>query len=253
VRTGLDDFSGRYRAAFESYLRDAGEGALREAYEFGRAAVAEELNVLDLVAVHHEALRQAVQAAAPGDAERVIGRGEQFFLESLSSFEMVGRVLREAHEDALVEQRHAATLRRLSGFLGDASLALDAAGSLEELLQLVAEHALELIDAGWCRARLKLEGMPAGVIEAFAPDKRPDEAPVRGSLAAPLTALDGRELGSIVLFGRREGDFSDLDEAILAQLAQMASAAIERAQVYVRQVRSPSSAVESTRADSPSS
>jgi Phosphoserine phosphatase RsbU, N-terminal domain len=252
VRTGLDDFSGRYRAAFESYLRDAGERALREAYEFGRAAVAEELNVLDLVAVHHEALRQAAQAA-PGDAERVIRRGEQFFLESLSSFEMVRRVLREAHEDALVEQRHAATLRRLSGFLGDASLALDAAGSLEELLQLVAEHALELIDAGWCKAQLKVEGMPAGVIEAFAPGERSDETPVRGSLAAPLTALDGRELGSILLFGPREGDFSDLDEAILAQLAQMASAAIERAQVYVGQVRSPSSPVESTGADSPSS
>ena len=246
----LDDFSGRYGAAFESYLEDGGERALREAYELGRAAVAQELNVLDLAAVHHDVLRRAARSAA--DADLVIHRAEQFFLESLSSFEMVRRVLREAHEDALVEQRHAGTLRRLSGFLGDASLALDAAGSLEELLQLVAEHALELIDAEWCSARLKVEGTAGGVIEAFAPGERRDRAADRGSLAAPLTALDGRRLGLIQLFGRREGDFSELDEAILAQLAQMASAAIERAQVYVSQVRSPSSPVESMGVDSPS-
>lgn len=229
----LDDFRERYRAAFASYLEDAGEPALREAYELGRAAVAEELNVLDLAAVHHDALREATRSVSTGDTDRLMRKAEEFFLESLSSFEMVRRVLREAHEDALVEQRHATTLRRLSGFLGDASLALDAAGSVEELLQLVAEHALELIDAGWCSASLRVEGMPAGTVEAFAGEK-PANAEVRGSLAAPLTALDGRQLGSIQVFGRRQGDFSQLDEAMLAQLAQMASAAIERAQLYAR-------------------
>ena len=230
----LNDFRKRYRAAFTSYLGDAGEPALREAYELGRAAVAEELNVLDLAAVHHNALREATGSPGTGDIDRLMRKAEEFFVESLSSFEMVRRGLREAHEDALIEQRHAATLRRLSGFLGDASLALDAAGSLAELLQLVAEHALELVDAGWCHARLEVEGMPAGTIEASAPRERPDSAAVRGSVAVPLTALDGRQLGSIELFSRREGDFSELDEAILLQLAQMASAAIERAQLYAR-------------------
>jgi GAF domain-containing protein len=58
----------------------------------------------------------------------------------------------------------------------------------------------------------------------------------RGWLAAALTALDGRHLGLIQAFDKQTGDFSELDEAILVQLAQMASAAVERAQLYRRMV-----------------
>jgi hypothetical protein len=56
----------------------------------------------------------------------------------------------------------------------------------------------------------------------------------RGWLAAALTTLDGRHLGLIQAFDKQTGDFSELDEAILLQLAQMASAAVERAQLYRR-------------------
>jgi hypothetical protein len=45
-------------------------------------------------------------------------------------------------------------LRHLSSFLADASLAFDASGSVDELLQLVAEHALELTGAEQCAVRL---------------------------------------------------------------------------------------------------
>jgi GAF domain-containing protein len=54
----------------------------------------------------------------------------------------------------------------------------------------------------------------------------------RAWLAAALTTLDGRHLGLIHAFDKQTGDFSELDEAILVQLAQMASAAVERAQLY---------------------
>jgi len=47
-------------------------------------------------------------------------------------------------------------LHRLSTFLADASLALDAPGSLEEILQLVAEHARELVGAARCRVEIRL-------------------------------------------------------------------------------------------------
>jgi GAF domain-containing protein len=142
------------------------------------------------------------------------------------------------------------------------------------MLQLVAEHAREVIGATFCVARLKLsdggertleavaseEGAggdlvdasrfaslydsispPSGslrmtgtdldrqaLVEAFEPGKQTP----RGWLAASLTALDGRELGSIQLFDKRDADFSELDEAVLVQLAQMAAAAVERAQLY---------------------
>ena len=56
----------------------------------------------------------------------------------------------------------------------------------------------------------------------------------RGWLAAALSALDGRYIGLIQAFDKHSGEFSELDEAILVQLAQMASAAVERAQLYRR-------------------
>jgi PAS domain S-box-containing protein len=51
--------------------------------------------------------------------------------------------------------------------------------------------------------------------------------PLRGWLAAPLVGRDGRNLGLIQLSDRYEADFSAEDEAILVQLARMASVAIE--------------------------
>jgi transcriptional regulator with GAF, ATPase, and Fis domain len=54
----------------------------------------------------------------------------------------------------------------------------------------------------------------------------------RGWLAAALITLDHRHLGLIQAFDKQTGDFTELDEAILVQLAQMASAAVERAQLY---------------------
>jgi GAF domain-containing protein len=178
----------------------------------------------------------------------------------------------------MVERRHAAILRRLSTFLADASLGLDAAGSIDEMLQLVAEHAREVIGAEHCVARLKLADGSERTLEAVASEHEvagggvdtsrfaglydsigPSSGSVRmtasdlahqparpglseagetrqptprGWLAASLTALDGRDLGLIQLFDKREGDFSELDEAVLVQLAQMAAAAVERAQLY---------------------
>jgi len=55
-----------------------------------------------------------------------------------------------------------------------------------------------------------------------------------GWLAASLTALDGTELGAIQLFDKRAGAFTRDDESALVHLAQMASAAIERARLYER-------------------
>ncbi len=62
--------------------------------------------------------------------------------------------------------------------------------------------------------------------------------PMRGWLAAPLTSRDGKNLGLLQLSDKYEGDFTDQDLAILTQLAAIAAARIERAQVEdrVRQV-----------------
>ncbi|WP_437690915.1 response regulator [Sorangium sp. So ce176] len=51
--------------------------------------------------------------------------------------------------------------------------------------------------------------------------------PPRGHLAVPLTAADGQNIGCIQLSDRRDGEFSDDDETVLVQLAQLASFAIQ--------------------------
>src|SRR5205809_951771 len=48
-----------------------------------------------------------------------------------------------------------------------------------------------------------------------------------GFLAAPLVSRDGRNIGLIQLSDKAEGEFDEDDEAILIQLAQMTSIAVE--------------------------
>ena len=198
-----------------------------------------------------------------------------FFLESLSSFEMVQRGYGEAREAAWRERRRTRMSRQLSTFLADASLALDDSGSLEEMLRLVAEQARELLGGDCCLATLAAPGRPRKAeaascsegdvrLERFvrwldlrevygllrvsggslrlAGDQLYDLGPFRqsaagweprGWVAASLTALDGGELGAIQLFDE-QACFTEDDEAALVHLAQMASAAVERAGLYRR-------------------
>ncbi len=59
--------------------------------------------------------------------------------------------------------------------------------------------------------------------------------PMRGWLAAPLMGRDGHNIGLIQLSDKYEGDFTEADEAIVVQLAQMASIAVENARLYEAQ------------------
>ncbi|MBE9167299.1 response regulator [Pleurocapsales cyanobacterium LEGE 06147] len=56
--------------------------------------------------------------------------------------------------------------------------------------------------------------------------------PLRGWLAAPLVGRDRHNIGLIQLSDKYEGEFTKEDEAILVQLAQMASVAIENTRLY---------------------
>jgi hypothetical protein len=263
-----DELARRYAAALHVALADTAEGSLSSAYDLGRGAVRSGLSVLELAAMHNEALVAELRAAGdPASAEQTVQAGGAFFLESLSAYEMLQRVLREGQEQARADRRQAALLRRLSGFLGDASLAVDANASVQEVLQLVAEHALDIVDADSCRARVGPTEQDPAVLEAVAssgadgpPDAGavgsladfegvparavrlgPDEVAQRAPgerfawLAAPFTALDGRRVGALELYALgRDAEFSEVDEAVVVQLAQMASATFERMEPYRR-------------------
>ncbi|MGZ4108037.1 MAG: GAF domain-containing sensor histidine kinase, partial [Tumebacillaceae bacterium] len=60
----------------------------------------------------------------------------------------------------------------------------------------------------------------------------PERQSVDSWLAAPLLTRDGRNLGLIQLSLKLNGEFTEEDEAIVVQLAQMASVAIENARLY---------------------
>jgi len=168
--------------------------------------------------------------------------------------------------------------------LDAASLGLNSADSLPELLQLVTDKARELLrahqatasvvaDEKWIHAshavslsdkyaawrvyderpdgsgiyrlvcqlnrpmrltQAEIEGHPAWHGFGQAAGRHP---PMRGWLAAPLTGRAGGNLGLIQLSDKYEGEFTEEDEAMLVQLAQVASVAIENVRRLARAKR----------------
>ncbi len=195
---GAGSFGSAYALALGDYLLHPSEAHLRVAYELGREAVRRQLSVLDLAVAHQEALLNALTGAGseadeqppppaeespvapvemqPGPPAEVewVTRAGDFFLESLSSFEMVQRGFKEARQAFLLERRQRELSRQLSSFLADASLALHAPESLEEMLQLVAEQARELVDADCCVVTVAVAGHPraAGAASHAEADRR---------------------------------------------------------------------------------
>jgi hypothetical protein len=273
--TGTGPFRSAYASALLDHLLEPSETSLHVAYELAREAVSRGFNVLELADAHQQALMSVLlDASDAAEAQAIARAAGDFFLEGLSTFEMVQRGFAEARQAALLERRQTRLSRQLSTFLADASLALDASESLEEMLRLVAEQARELVGADCCVATVALGGRPRTAEGAsYEQDERrwttfirwldlaaiyrvvrqsggsariageqlarlhpfctADSArPLRGWLAASLTALDGSELGAIQLFDKQGAGFTADDEAALVHLAQMTSAAVERAGLY---------------------
>jgi Phosphoserine phosphatase RsbU, N-terminal domain len=157
----MNGFAAAYLDSLRAYIREPCELTLQTAYELGRDAVQRELSMLELAIAHHDALASMFRRGLQGaDNEQLVRAAGHFFLESISAFEMVQRGLREAHDAAQLEQRHAEMLRQLSHFLADASLALDTSDSLDEMLRLVAEQARELVPADCCLVATETEDKP---------------------------------------------------------------------------------------------
>jgi PAS domain S-box-containing protein len=75
------DISTRYAAALADYLGGGGEEALTRGYEIGRRAAALGVGLLELVTIHHGAVRNLARAAPHGQAL-------EFLTESLSPYEV---------------------------------------------------------------------------------------------------------------------------------------------------------------------
>jgi serine phosphatase RsbU (regulator of sigma subunit)/anti-sigma regulatory factor (Ser/Thr protein kinase) len=265
-----EEFRKDYSSAFHEYVSGAaGELGLERAYELGRMAVTQGLSTLDLAAIHHEALAEALALALSAEEHaRVARAATEFAMESLSTFEMAQRGFREAQEAARLDQQYSDQLRALA----NAALAIAGTRAEDEVAELVTRYALDIIDAG--RAATSLLLGEAGrrvretIAEADGPIQRRELAsmpplheavcqsgelvrldgaeleahpawsrqdPPAGTaswLAVPLVRRTGQASGLIHLSDKRDGAFSANDEAILVQLAQIASVAIENARLY---------------------
>jgi Stage II sporulation protein E (SpoIIE)/Phosphoserine phosphatase RsbU, N-terminal domain len=226
---GAPDLSAAYAAAFTAYLAARGERELGAAYDLGRQAVAAHLSVLDLAEAHHAALR-----AALGDGnwppEATLQAAADFLRESLSIFESVHRGYSEVREVARLEHEHVEQLRALA----DVSVALNSSLTVEEILQLAVEAARDLI--GGSRALIAVFAPDPRLrpLTATSPTEPSDGEPEPARSAVRLTGR-GSELGMLEVVDRRDRVFTERDDTILTQLAQLASVAISNAQLYERE------------------
>jgi signal transduction histidine kinase len=130
------EWSANYAEALGRFVAGAGEYALSEAYEIGRQALTGGLGLLDLVAVHDEAIRELLLADPMAEPLAVLAAARPFFIEALSPFEMhyrradestsAWRRLNELLEDEIKRIAHA--LHDEAGsILAQASLEMDLA------------------------------------------------------------------------------------------------------------------------------
>jgi signal transduction histidine kinase len=161
--------------------------------------------------------------------------------------------------------RQTAEYQQLQG-LAHASLAITSQRSLEEVLQSITEQARQVIGAHHAVTTLVLrDDWTQAITAASSSDEyaarqdrrdladgpeiyafvrranRPvrmtrDELGQHSWLAAPLVGREQDSLGFIQLSDKTDGgDFSDRDEAMLVQLARMASVAIENVRLLARE------------------
>jgi signal transduction histidine kinase len=154
--------------------------------------------------------------------------------------------------------------------LAQAAIEVNSNLSVDAMLQLTTEHARRIFGARRAETRLEPAGMTgvsaaattsgtdgariwhAGeevatltswtdvtremqgfTIEALmAAAQAEAEQGTVSRLSAPLLARSGRSLGVIELWGKKQGEFTESDHAILTQLAQMCSVALQNARLY---------------------
>jgi hypothetical protein len=227
---GAPDLVPRYASAFSAYLRDRGEQGLGAAYDLGREAVAAHLSVLDLAEAHHAALRGVLEEGSAPPTDATLQAAEAFLRESLSIFESVHRGYTEVSEVARLEHEHVQQLRALA----DASLAINASMGVEEILQLTADAARQIVGADRATVAVVASSTRLPPLTATSPAQLGPGPADPARLSAALVDR-GRELGAIDVVDRSGREFSPRDRAILDQLAGLASVAVSKVRLYDRE------------------
>jgi signal transduction histidine kinase len=116
VRVAVRALTEEYTLALREFLKGGGEVGLLRAYELGRRALAEQLGVLEMAALHQEAFVAALlQVLAPEESRSLAQRASEFFAESLAPFEMTSRGVQEAN--AILREVNSELERRIQAAL----------------------------------------------------------------------------------------------------------------------------------------
>ena len=217
----------RYAAAFAAHLDEGGERGLGEAYALGREAVAAQYSVLDFADAHHEALTVALASAPAGRQGEIVRAAAEFLRESLSTFEIAARGYHEVQEIARIEHEYIEQLRSLA----DASVAINASLTVEEILQLTADAAREVLAAERASIAILHEEPRRPPLAASSPADLEVSTTTPSRTSVSLRA-QGRELGTLEVVDRPDREFTPRDDAILTQLGQLAAGAIANARLY---------------------
>jgi Phosphoserine phosphatase RsbU, N-terminal domain len=224
------EFAADYADALQRYVRRPEEDGLYAGYRLGRRALDDQISLLDLLTIHHQALAPICAGDELPVAEG-LALAARFISQTLAPFEMVQRGADEAVMAVAQENRHSELVRSLSALLADASLAHDDGSSLAEMLALVAEQARELCDAESCS--IMLDGTPPLVaLDSDSPAEPPSDQAMEQRLAQ-LTTLAGQPVG-LMSIQRRAPAFDSREQRLLDQVAQMLAAALERHRAYPR-------------------
>jgi hypothetical protein len=272
--TGPAEFRAAYASAIVAYLAEGDEAPRRTAYELGREAVASGLGLMDVADAHHDAILAALGAGVPAEAatraagdlfletlsafemlRRGVGEAREeaererrhaAILRQLSNF-LADASLAVSSEGATHEILHllAEQARELIGGAvcvasahaeGDAPAAR-AASFAEAETALGARVALAdlspLEEVAWAFGRVA-RADPSDQLARSMAGSEDAATSLRSWLGVPLTRLDGRDIGFIHLFDRPPRAYTPAQAGVLLQLAQLGSAALERADLYAR-------------------
>lgn len=227
---GASSLAARYAQAFAAHLAQGGESGLGAAYDLGRVAVAHQLGAIDLAGAHHQALEAALAEAPPEHHGAIVRAAGEFLRESLSTFEIAARGFHEVQQTARIEHEHVGQLRALA----DASVAINSTLTAEEILQLTADAARDVIGAGRASVAIMHAEPRRPPLSATSPPGLSEGEPDPARLSVTLRG-HGRDLGVLEVVDGAGREFTAREDAILTQLGQLASVAIANARLYGRE------------------
>jgi serine phosphatase RsbU (regulator of sigma subunit) len=109
MTAGRTELGERYREALLGFLSRGDERGRMLAYDLGHRAVEADIGLLELAAIHRAVLDEFL---ADEPTRAPVAAAMEFFIESLSTFDMAQRGYQEAHEQAALERDIALTLQR---------------------------------------------------------------------------------------------------------------------------------------------